>query len=335
MDINEALEEFIYEEELDEGHSAFQAKQAMTYHSAREKYHEKSAEEYTNPGEEGKLKFHKDRAEKHGKAWNAAYKISMKKYDDARNEKDTAIKKRTIKEMRNSIKTEIVEDIGHDGLELPDGMSADTWEVYKVLFSGIQDGSLTEEKLEQIEFVLEDTDIDLGNLLELSINTLKSYHDKADDDWKSELKKKNDGDYPKAFKRFAGKEKARLRINGTTPKQLNKLKNKKFSVNEAVKDMSKHENSDFHKVLTKHGFQYHSTNFIDHKNKENSRFQHTYGHPDHEKDKVQVWHWGSGDKSYHGRHKQKSNDILAPSTGDTKGQLDRTLTRHYAEKQNT
>ena len=96
----------------------------------------------------------------------------------------------------------------------------------------------------------------------------------------------------------------------------------------------------FHKVLTKHGFQHVSTS--DKKNymgnpAHGHYIDHVYKHPDHGKSHVVVSEHHAnkthpGDKPFDWihRHEQK-NGIMAPSSGDTKPQLDRNLTRHYGE----
>ena len=94
------------------------------------------------------------------------------------------------------------------------------------MYAGIQDGSLTEDVLfEEIVPLLENAGIDVEQLFELSAKTLQSYENKATDD---EAKQKKNDNWGKAFRRFAGRGKARLRLNGVTPKQLHTLRNKKF-----------------------------------------------------------------------------------------------------------
>ena len=101
---------------------------------------------------------------------------------------------------------------------------------------------------------------------------------------------------------------------------------------ERFKDPAKNP---FNKVLTKHGFQCvsvkHQQNYLARNNPKADYTEFIYTHPAHGKSHVLIWlYHGDGSKTFIFRHEQ-TNGIMAPSTGDTKGQLDRCLTREYGE----
>jgi len=103
-----------------------------------------------------------------------------------------------------------------------------------------------------------------------------------------------------------------------------------------------HTKNPYHKLLTQHGWQHQKTEHA--KNpfaKDNPRADsttHTYTHPKHEGSSVKieqehdtsVGHGGMAAKesTFSHRHKQ-SNGIIAPSHGETKPQLHRSLSQHY------
>jgi hypothetical protein len=106
-----------------------------------------------------------------------------------------------------------------------------------------------------------------------------------------------------------------------------------------------HTKNPYHKVLTQHGFVHKSTehkaNHLVPNNRDADRTEHRYEHPDHGKSHVVVTQdhkRGGGGFAYHDdkghswlhRHEQK-NGIIAPSSGNTKPQLHRSLSSHYGE----
>jgi hypothetical protein len=106
-----------------------------------------------------------------------------------------------------------------------------------------------------------------------------------------------------------------------------------------------HTKNPFHKTLTAHGFQHKST---EHKknqfaaNNPNADYtEHRYEHPNHGKSHVIVTqnhgHTGpyKNKKPYSFTHvHQQPNGIMAPSSGDSKPQLHKSLSREYGEPKN-
>jgi len=99
---------------------------------------------------------------------------------------------------------------------------------------------------------------------------------------------------------------------------------------ETVKD---HIKNPYHKTLTDHGFQHHSTTHKQNRfakdNPKADYTEHHYTHPSHGKSHVTVTQeHGKGvygkDHSFIHRHEQ-SNGIMAPSHGENKNQLHRSL----------
>lgn len=82
----------------------------------------------------------------------------------------------------------------------------------------------------------------------------------------------------------------------------------------------------FHGVLEKHGFKAHNP-----VQKQSLGQEHLYTHPNREGMVNVSTHNRSGNQSWSHYFKQK-NGLIAPSSGETKGQLDKNLTRHYGDK---
>jgi hypothetical protein len=107
-----------------------------------------------------------------------------------------------------------------------------------------------------------------------------------------------------------------------------------------------HTKNPFHKTLTQHGFTHvpgstqHKKNLYASSNPKADYTEHRYNHPDHGNSSVivkqehdsTVGHGGrkSSGNSYIHRHEQ-SNKLIAPSVGESKPQLNRSLTSHYGE----
>lgn len=103
-----------------------------------------------------------------------------------------------------------------------------------------------------------------------------------------------------------------------------------------------HTQNPYHKTLEAHGFKHvstkHEQNPFAKNNPRADSTVHRYEHPDHGKTSVTVdqehdatvGHGGQKSKghSFLHRHEQK-NGIMAPSTGDSKNQLHRSLSYHY------
>lgn len=105
--------------------------------------------------------------------------------------------------------------------------------------------------------------------------------------------------------------------------------------------LADHTKNPYHKVLMSHGFVHHSTTHEPNRlapSPENDATVHRYVHPGHGKSHVIItqYHTNSGAYGKQGaynaywlhRHEQ-TNGIMAPSHGETKPQLDRSLSREY------
>lgn len=94
-----------------------------------------------------------------------------------------------------------------------------------------------------------------------------------------------------------------------------------------LKESVDHSSNPYHDILTQHGFQHHATH-----NKNSlgggTYIEHYYTHPAHGKTHVLISNFGKGKESFVHRHEQ-SNGIMAPSHGDNKNQLHRSLSREY------
>lgn len=104
-----------------------------------------------------------------------------------------------------------------------------------------------------------------------------------------------------------------------------------------------HTQNPYHKTLTDHGFVHKSTehrqNPLARNNPKADQTVHTYTHPNHGKSHVQVRmdHAIGGGGAVMGRDKghsyifrhEQSNGIMAPTVGDNKNQLHRSLSREY------
>jgi len=96
------------------------------------------------------------------------------------------------------------------------------------------------------------------------------------------------------------------------------------------------ETNPFHKILTRFGFKCTTTNLdVPNRFKKTSLYnEFIYTNPAYGKSHVIVWMYQDDSgvyqktKTWIFRHEQ-SNGIMSPTTGDTKGQLERALTRVY------
>lgn len=139
-------------------------------------------------------------------------------------------------------------------------------------------------------------------------------------------------------------EKTCIDLSGRSGKRLSEIYSSTVNPDELIEEGSTehskyqdHTKNPFHKVLSSHGFVHkkteHKNNFLAKNNPKADYTEHLYMHPDHGKSSVSVEQNHDGTKSFVKRH-QQSNGIMAPSRGDTKGQLDRSLTREYGPAKN-
>jgi len=91
--------------------------------------------------------------------------------------------------------------------------------------------------------------------------------------------------------------------------------------------------SPFDKILKSHGFVLVSSGeqknqFAPKTSNQHDHIEYRWTHPAHGKSHVLIWMYRDGKKHWILRHEQ-SNGIMAPTSGDTKGQLERALTYEY------
>ena len=119
------------------------------------------------------------------------------------------------------------------------------------------------------------------------------------------------------------------RLYGYTREEMSEMTRQKDNIDEGTED---HTKNPFHKVLTQHGFVHKETGERGNKfAPRHDYIEHTYTHPEHGKSHVKIWQYKDGTKPVWFLRHEQSNGIMAPTHGETKPQLHKTLSREYGE----